>query len=448
MPITYDTLKVEYNKCPPDCRLCAEACAKEKGEKAIGLSRIKLVHAPQVKFDGASTCNQCSQPRCVQICPAGAIEKSLVDGIVRIDEEKCVGCGLCTVACSYGGIYYNPETHHSFKCDRCDGDPKCVAACPLGVITYVQNSPILSYLRSPDAMVSGTSACRGCLAELAMRFTMKVLGENTILFTAPGCAISFTTSNTTEANYRLAQFTCLLTNVASSMTGVSRYYRRIGRDDVKLVAFVGDGATVDIGYQALSGAAERGENFIYICNDNEGYMNTGIQRSGSTPFGAQTTTTPAGKARHGKAQNSKYLPLLLLFNSAAYVATATIAYPEDYAKKLIKASQIKDGLCYIHLHLPCPTGWGFAEDRGLDAARLAVETNYFPLWEADHGKVRLNYEFANPKPVREYISLMGKYSHLTPEDIAYIQQTTNERYDRIKGLASTRKQRSRTKTVC
>ena len=432
---TFDTLKIEYDKCPPDCRLCEEACAKEKGENVISLSRIKPVHIPRVDFHSALTCVQCGQPRCLQICPAGAIEKSPEDGVVRVDEAKCVGCGLCTLACPYGGIYYDTQTQKSFKCDRCDGNPKCVEACPYGVITYVRNSPILSYLHDEDPMSPGTSACRGCPAELALRLTLRILGKNTVVFTAPGCAVSFVLGTGNQAHIRIANYPCLLTNVASSMTGIYRYYRRTGRD-VNLVAFVGDGATVDIGFQALSGAAERGENFIYICNDNEGYMNTGIQRSGSTPWGAQTTTTPVGPARHGKEQAAKNLPLLMLFHGIPYVATATIAYPEDYARKLTKAKQVKNGLAYIHLFLPCTTGWGIAEDRGLDAARLAVETNYFPLWEAENGKMCLTQEVANPRPIHEYTDMMGKYSHLTAEDLDLLQDMVNDRYRVIKTLAS------------
>jgi len=435
MPTAYDALNIDYNKCPPDCRLCEEACAKEKGEGVTSLSRIKPAHIPQVNFHGAMTCIQCGQPRCARICPAGAIEKNPEDGIVRIDEDKCVGCGMCTVACPYGGIYYDTHSQKSFKCDRCDGDPKCVAACPYQVISFIRNSPVFSYLQEEDVMSPGTSACRGCPAELAMRFTLGILGKNTVLFTAPGCALSFVLGFDNQAHVRIANYTCLLTNVASSMTGVYRYFRRKGKE-TNLVAFVGDGATVDIGFQALSGAAERGENFIYICNDNEGYMNTGVQRSGSTPFGARTTTTPVGPARHGKEQAAKYLPLLMLFHGISYVATATIAYPEDYARKLTKAMQVKDGLSYIHLFLPCTTGWGIAENKGLDAAKLAVETNYFPLWEAEHGKVSITHAVTNPKPIQEYTKLIGRYSHLTDQDLDQFQKFADTRYNMIRLLAS------------
>ena len=434
MPTAYETLKIEYNKCPPECRLCEEACAKEKGEGVLSLSRIKLAHAPQIHFNEALTCTQCSQPRCLQICPAGAIEKSIVDGVVRIDELKCVGCGLCILTCPYGGIYYNRQTQKSFKCDMCGGTPKCVEACPYHVITHINNSPVLSYLHE-DVITPGTSACKGCPAELALRFTLRILGKDTIIFGAPGCAVAFIIGFGIQAPARIPEYTCLLGNVASSMTGVYRYYRSIGKE-AKLVAFVGDGATVDIGFQALSGAAERGENFIYICYDNEGYMNTGVQRSGSTPFGARTYTTPVGEMRHGKEQTGKNLPLLMLFHGIPYVATASISHPEDYAQKLLKAMNVKDGLAYIHLYSPCTTGWGIPEDQGLDVARLAVETNYFPLWEAEHGKVRITHEVTDPKPIHEYTKLMGKYSHLTVEDQEKIQELVNSRYDVVSSLAS------------
>ena len=364
------------------------------------------------------------------------MEKSPNDGVVRIDDAKCVGCGLCTLACPYGGIYYDTQAQKSFKCDQCNGDPKCIEACPYQAITYITNRPVLSYLQEEEELVSpGVGACRGCLAELALRFTLRVLGKDTVLFTSPGCVTLMCHGFDTRPGTRVARVKCLLDNVAAEMTGVKMYYDSIGRD-VKLASFVGDGATVDIGFQALSGAAERGENFIYICNDNEGYMNTGVQRSGSTPFAAQTATTPVGEYRQGKEQESKYLPLLMLFHGAPYVATATIAYPEDYAQKLVKAMNVKDGMVYIHLFLPCITGWGIAEDEGLDAARLAVETNYFPLWEAEHGRVRLTRELTNPKPIQEYTRIMNKYAHLTAEDLKRLQESVNGRYNMLKGLAS------------
>jgi len=432
---SYDTLKIEYNKCPPDCSLCKDACARRKDEGTDRLSVIKPTHVPRMAFHSAMTCVQCGQPRCLEVCPAGAIEKNPENGIVLLDESRCVGCGICTVACPYGGIYYDSQTGKAFKCDQCGGNPKCVEACPPRLITYVSNRSILKYLQEEDPVTPGTTACRGCLSELGFRFSLKVLGKDIVLFTAPGCAITWILGFDTQAQIRIPQVACLLTNVASTMTGLHRYYKSIG-NDAKMVAFVGDGATVDVGFQALSGAAERGENIIYICYDNEGYMNTGVQRSGSTPFRARTATTPVGKTRHGKEEPGKYLPLIMLFHGVSYVATASMAYPEDYAQKLMRAMEIKSGLSYIHLFSPCATGWGIPEQESLDIARLAVETNYFPLWEAENGKVCLTKEIEKPKSIHEYTNRIGKYGHLTDQDLNQMQEMVDARYHTIKSLSS------------
>ena len=433
MPDAYNALKIEHNECPPDCRLCEEACAREKGQGVDQLSRIKPVHAPKVKFHGAMTCVQCGQPRCRQICPAGAIEKDTEDGIVRIDETRCVGCGLCTVACPYGGVYFDAKSRKSFKCDQCGGEPKCVPACPHGVLSRIDNRPVLECLQE-DLLAPGVAACRGCPAELYLRLTLKILGRNTVLFSTPSCACGWMHGVYPNAGTALARMHCLFDNVASTMTGSSLYYKAIGRD-VNIACFVGDGSTVDIGFQALSGAAERNENIIYIVYDNEGYMNTGGQRSSSTPYLARTQSTQVGAHRRGKEQGSKYVPLLMLFHGISYVATANIAYPLDFARKLRKAMQIKDGMSYLHLYSPCPTGWGTPEDSSIAHCKLSVETAHFPLWEADHGKVKLNYDVANPKPMEKYLKLLDKYKHITPEELAELQKRTTSRYEMIRSLA-------------
>src|SRR3990172_4682984 len=152
----YATLKVEYGECPPDCTLCEEACIKVKTGNGQGASRIQPVHAHQIKFHSVMTCHQCSQPACAEICPTRAITKSESDGVVRIDEQKCVACGLCTLACSYGGVYYDVEAVKSVKCDRCDGDPVCVKACPNGVLSFINNSEaIRSYFTTEDLFTQG-----------------------------------------------------------------------------------------------------------------------------------------------------------------------------------------------------------------------------------------------------------------------------------------------------
>ena len=431
MSILFDTLKIDYGKCPPDCRLCYEACVKAKGEP---VSRIKTVHVPQVNFHSALTCIQCSQPQCLLACPAGAMKKSSIDGLVRINEDKCVGCGLCTLACPYGGIYYNPTANKAFKCDVCDGEPKCVEACPYHVLSYIRNKPIENYLQELDLLTPGATPCLGCPAELALRFTLRVIGKDTIVFTAPGCMATTLMGLDTSVGTRTTCTSTLLTNVASVMTGVRRYYQHIGRE-VRLLAFVGDGATADAGFQSLSGAAERQENIIYICYDNEGYMNTGIQRSGTTPAKAWTTTSPVGKIARGKEQPSKNMPLIMACHGVAYVATASIAYLEDYARKLTRAIQLNKGMAYIHLYSPCPTGWRAPQDSAIQISRLAVETNYFPMWEAENGRIHLTQEISSPKPIAEFAKLMGKFSHLSKGELEQFQQLVNDNFSAIKDLA-------------
>jgi pyruvate/2-oxoacid:ferredoxin oxidoreductase beta subunit len=225
-----------------------------------------------------------------------------------------------------------------------------------------------------------------------------------------------------------------MTGVASSATGITRYYRKLGKN-ITVVGFTGDGCAADVGFQPISGAAERNENFIYITYDNEGYMNTGIQRSSTTPFGAWTTTTPVGKARRGNETMGKNLPLLMAMHKIPYTATATLSHLEDLAQKLIKAKEKKNkGLAYIHIFCPCPTGWGFATDLAIEVCRRSVRTNYFPLWEAEKGKFRLTRKIDKPRPLKELLEMMSKFAHLTDEEIATLEKEVQERYKLIEGM--------------
>jgi pyruvate/2-oxoacid:ferredoxin oxidoreductase beta subunit len=226
----------------------------------------------------------------------------------------------------------------------------------------------------------------------------------------------------------------LLPNSAAMMAGVKHHFQKRGRD-VHVVALAGDGGTADIGLQALSAAAERGDNIIYICYDNEAYMNTGIQRSGTTPLGCWTATTPVGEDGRGKKRISKNVPLIMLAHEIPYMATACPSYPEDYLAKLERAKQVKDGLVYIHILTPCPTGWQFPTERSTEIGRLAVETNYFPLWEAVNGNVRFTKTIDFPKPIEAFTRTMGRYKHLTRAEISSLQESVDDRYQRLAALS-------------
>jgi len=419
-----EALAIRRLTCPENCRACEEACAERAGQAAI-----KLVDLPEVGFRSVMVCNQCGEPRCEEVCPTGAISKNKT-GVVQIDSERCVGCGLCTLACPYGGVYYDSIRERVYKCDRCEGEePRCVAACPHGVLSFVRPRSIYLHYQSDDLLAAGTTLCAGCPAELGARVMLRVLGPKVITFRTPGCQPIFMS--------RVCSVPTLMTNIASSMTGASRYLRKIGREDVICVCFVGDGATADVGFQPLSGAAARGEHILYICNDNEAYMNTGIQSSSTTPRGSWTTTTWVGERGRGKEEEGKYMPLIMLMHGISYVATATVAYLEDYILKLEKAREaVKHGMAYIHLYTPCPTGWRAPADSGIELSRLAVETNYFPLWEAEEGRLRFTHRVERPKPLREFIQRMGRFSHLTDEELEQLQQVVNRRLALLEKLAS------------
>ncbi|MEA1967164.1 MAG: thiamine pyrophosphate-dependent enzyme, partial [Thermodesulfobacteriota bacterium] len=263
-------------------------------------------------------------------------------------------------------------------------------------------SKVFDYLKHEDPFSKGVAFCAGCPLELLVRFVPQVLGNDIVITGTPSCSAPVLMGQNRGSWHKLSYFGTLMTGAAANATGLVRYYNRAGIDNT-VVCFNGDGTAADIGFGNLSGAAERNEPFIYICYDNEGYMNTGIQKSSTTPFGARTTTTPVGVAAQGKNLRRKNIALLMAMHKTPYAATATMSNLEDLAKKLLKAKEMKKkGFCYLHVFCPCPTGWGVASDMSIELCRMAVKTNYFPLWEAENGKFTMSKQVKKPKPVKEY----------------------------------------------
>lgn len=295
---------------------------------------------------------------------------------------------------------------------------------------------IVEYLNDrPDLLSPGISACQGCAAELCLRRVLQVFGENTVVGVPPGCMAGAGVVGWNRlSGMKVPVHIPLLDNTAAFMAGAKANFLRQGRD-VNAVAFAGDGASADAGLQCLSAAAERGDNIVYICYDNEGYMNTGFQRSGTTTKGSYTTTTPVGAVKKGKTRHKKNLPLIMAMHRPAYCATISPAYPEDMMRKLEKAATVKNGLVYLHIFSPCPTGWGFPPHLSIEVARLAVQTRFFPLFEAEDGKLVINQLVPNPKPVGDLLGLMHKFAHLQPEDIEDIQQEANDQWAAVSRLA-------------
>jgi len=442
-------LKENYIRIHPEkctgCNMCLYACAlKHTGDTDPAGSRMIIVPLDGEKKGYVPlNCLQCAEPYCTEVCPTGAITRNR-NGIVSINDDKCIGCLLCTLACPYGGARLDAQANMSMACDLCNGTPECVRLCPEGALEFngIENVR-LQLENSEDLMSKGVPLCAGCPAEMSLRFILRVLGKNTILYVPPSCATLTITGMGELPSCKIPSVHGFLTNSASFLTGVSRHDRRAGRR-ISMVVYAGDGGTADVGFQSLSGAAERNENIIYICNDNEGYMNTGVQRSGTTPYAAWTSTTPyaaspipaaTGEVGRGKRQAAKEMPWIMLTHGVPYVATGTVGFLSDLELKLRKA-MATEGFSYIHLLNPCPTGWGFLPEKTITLARMAVKTNYFPLWEAENGRVRITVKIRAPQPVEEYVRLIGKYDQLDKEHLQELQRQVDHRYKRLQTAAS------------
>ena len=290
-----------------------------------------------------------------------------------------------------------------------------------------------------EIFAPGHRACIGCAEALAVRLACKALGKNVIIANATGC-MEIVSSQLPYTSWHVPWVHTLFENTAAVASGIEAGLKamvRKGRrteQDVKVVAMAGDGGTSDIGLQALSGALERGHDFLYICFDNEAYMNTGIQRSSSTPYGASTTTSPAGKVSIGQFTWKKNMPAIVAAHDVPYVATACPSYPFDLMDKVGKGLDTA-GPAYVHILSVCPTGWRCPPDLSVRIGRLAVETGIFPLYEVENGQYKLSFDFPKLRPVTDYLKLQGRFGHLSPDDINKIQTRVTEEYEKLREKA-------------
>lgn len=274
-----------------------------------------------------------------------------------------------------------------------------------------------------EIMCSGHKACQGCGAALAMRYALKALGPRTML-SIPACCWSVIDGPFPYSAAGVPLFHTAFETAAVVASGIRAGLDARGVEDVNVVAWAGDGGTFDIGIQALSGAAERNDNIIYICYDNEAYMNTGVQRSSATPWGAVTTTTPP---RHFKKERKKDIMAILAAHSIPYAATACMAYPEDLVRKLNYAKSIT-GTKFIHIFASCPPGWRTAPELGVTLPKLAVQTHIFPLYEIHQGRYYKMSMTPKKKPLIDYLKPQGRFRHLTSEQVAEMEKMVDERY--------------------
>ena len=266
-----------------------------------------------------------------------------------------------------------------------------------------------------NALTCGHRACQGCGEALGARFAidaaMRATGDNLIAVNATGCLEVFTTPYP-ETSWQTPWLHSLFGNAAAVATGVAAAMRAKGRPEVRTIAQGGDGGTTDIGYGCLSGMFERNDDVLYICYDNEAYMNTGVQRSSATPPAARTATTPAmGKEPGNVFGTGKSVPKIAIAHGIPYVATASVADLHDLERKVTKAMSIH-GARYLHIHVPCPLGWGSASHDTIKLARLAVECGLFPVYEAEHGVVTNSRKIRRQVPVDAYLKPQRRFAHL------------------------------------
>jgi pyruvate/2-oxoacid:ferredoxin oxidoreductase beta subunit len=274
-----------------------------------------------------------------------------------------------------------------------------------------------------ELLASGHLACPGCAAPIAMRLVLKALGPQTVVV-LPACCWSIIAGPWPQSSLRVPLFHTAFETGGAAASGIKAGLEARGDTKTTVIAWAGDGGTFDIGLQALSGAAERNEDIIYFCYDNEAYMNTGIQRSSATPWGAWTTTTPAEEP---ESQPKKDIVSIMAAHRIPYIATASVAYPVDLVEKVMKARFIR-GTRFFHILAPCPPGWKTGNDETIDLARQAVLTRVFPLMEVEDG-ARWRFTAEHPgDPVEPYIRRQARFKHLTDDQVAHIQREVDARW--------------------
>lgn len=283
-------------------------------------------------------------------------------------------------------------------------------------------------------LASGHTACPGCGQSLAARLVLRAAGRNVMVVNSTGCLEVFS-SKYPESAWEVPWLHSLFENTSAVAAGIEAALKITGQlDRVRVIAQGGDGSTADIGLGAISGMLERGHDVLYICYDNEAYMNTGIQRSGSTPYYARTTTSPPGKVSLGNWRPKKDVPQIALAHGIPYVAVASVGYPMDLDRKVRKALSIR-GPKYVQIHVPCPLGWGTAPERTIDFARLAVLTGLYPLYEVENGELRA-LKIPKKVPVEEYLKEQVRFRHLfgkedRKKEIAEIQGIADQNIEKF-----------------
>ncbi len=282
----------------------------------------------------------------------------------------------------------------------------------------------------------GHRACAGCGGTIILRLLSAAAGENSVFVGATGC-MEVVSTIYPYTSWKIPFMHNAFENSAATASGIESAYRALKKrgkinKDINIIAFGGDGGTYDIGLQSLSGAMERGHKLLYVCYDNGAYMNTGIQRSSATPFGANTTTSPAGKEIKGKMQHRKDLTEIMIAHNIPYVAQASIFYWNDFVEKVKKALKV-DGPSFIDVLSPCPLGWGSEPSASVELSQLAVSTHFWNVFEYENGKYKVNVKPKEEKPLEEFLFKQQRFKHLknNPELVEELRRYLNEKYQSL-----------------
>jgi len=287
--------------------------------------------------------------------------------------------------------------------------------------------------KKEELFTGGHRLCTGCGAGIMARQTLLAVDKPVVIANATGC-LEVATTIFPYTSWKVNWFHSAFENAAATISGIEAAYRSLKKqgkisDDIRFIAFGGDGGTYDIGFQALSGAVERGHRFLYICYNNEAYMNTGVQRSSATPRGAHTTTEPVGNVKQGKSNFRKDLTKIMAAHNIPYVAQAVVGYWNDFMTKVQKALE-KDGPTFINVLQPCRLGWAYPPEMTTELGRLAVETCIWPIYEVENGKYKINRKPAAKKPVEEFFKPQGRFKHLLKPENAELLKSIQEEVDK------------------
>jgi len=438
------------------CRLCTVEIVKNGRSRFVTSCNYPVTESIEVKTNSEDVIQ--IRKMLIELllarCPDVKIVKELAKkmGVEKtrfpLEHENCLLCGLCVRACneiagahainfSNRGLDKEISTPFNIVSDLCINCNECVKVCPTGAVELL----VKKYSKIPDRLASGHRLCAGCAESIIVRQILHATDDPIVASNATGCCEVATTIYP-YTSWKIPWIHSAFENAASTISGVEACYQvlkrkgKIENKNIKFIAFGGDGGTYDIGIQALSGAVERGHDFLYVCFNNEAYMNTGIQRSSATMIGASTTTSPAGSVIPGKKQYPKDLTEIMIAHKIPYVAQTSPGFYNDLIAKGTKAFSIQ-GPKFINVISPCPRGWRFDPEKTIEISRMAVETCFWPLYEVRDRKYRLtglSKMIAEGKkeklPIEEYLKIQGRFRHLFGDKFKEMIPKIQERVDR------------------